>query len=442
MESPLSKITLLLTGLLVTLSCWQSASAEDLKQVYKLALQNDAELMIAESNYIAALQAVPLAQSGRRPQIFFDVDGRVIESDSSATGTNSSDVIGYSVNLTQSIYDSAINGDVNIAEANTRAELARLKSARQALVLRVSETYFSILAAGDNVEFTYAERNAIARQLEEAQKRFEVGLIAITDVQEAQASFDNAEAQVILAENILENSFQALIVLTADSSIRELAPLGADLKLSLPNPLTVQAWVFLALNNNLDLLAAQESLNAARFDRDKSNRNRNPTLDFIASYGSDDINNDLLGDSEQDDLIVGIELKVPLYAGGRLPAERAQSEATYRSAQDTLLLQTRLTQQQSSTAYLNVVSGISQVKALNQAFKSSQIALEATQAGFEVGTRTSVDVLISLRETYRTQRDYAGSRYDYVLNKLRLKQTAGILEESDLDDANNSLIKP
>jgi outer membrane protein len=231
-------------------------------------------------------------------------------------------------------------------------------------------------------------------------------------------------------------------VLTADSSIRELAPLGADLKLTLPNPLTVQAWVFLALNNNLDLLAAQESLNAARYDRDKSYRNRNPTLDFIASYGADDINNDLLGDSQDEDLIVGIELQVPLYAGGRLPAERAQSEATYRSAQNTLLLQTRLTKQQSSTAYLNVVSGISQVKALNQAFKSSQIALEATQAGFEVGTRTSVDVLISLRETYRTQRDYARSRYDYVLNKLRLKQTAGTLDESDLDDANNSLIKP
>ena len=442
MESPLSKIALLLTGLLITLSCWQTASAEDLKSVYKLALQNDAELMIAESNYLAAVQALPLAQSGRRPQIFFSADGRVNESDNSETGTNSSDNIGYSINLTQSIYDSAIDGDVNIAEANTRAELARLKSARQSLVLRVSETYFSILAAEDNVDFAYAERNAIARQLEEAQKRFEVGLIAITDVQEAQASFDNAEAQVILAENILENSFQALVVLTADNSIRELAPLGADLKLSLPDPATVQSWVFLALNNNLDLLAAQESLNAARYDRDKSNRNRNPTVDFIASYEGNDTNNDLLGDSQQDDLIVGIELQVPLYAGGRIPAERAQSEASYRAAQNTLLLQNRLTQQQSRTAYLDVVSGISQVTALKQANKSSQIALEATQAGFEVGTRTSVDVLISLRETFRTQRDYAGARYQYVLNKLRLKQAAGILQESDLDEANNSLTKP
>ena len=409
--------------------------------MYRLAFENDAELMIAESNYLAAIQALPLAQSGNRPQVFFNADGRVTESDNSETGTNSSDNIGYSVNLTQSLYDTATDGDINIAEANTRAELARLNAARQALILRVAETYFSILAAGDNAEFTYAERNAIARQLEEAQKRFEVGLIAITDVHEAQASFDNAEAGVILAENILENSFQALVVLTADSSIRDLAPLGDDLKLVMPDPIAIDSWVTLALNNNLDLRAAQESLNAARYDRDKNYRNRNPTVDVFASYGDRDSNNDLLGDAQQKDLTVGIELQIPLYKGGRIAAERSQANSRFRSAQNTTLLQTRLAAQQSRTAFLDVVSGISQVKALEQAFESSSIALEATQAGFEVGTRTSVDVLISLRETYRTQRDYAASRYQYVLNKLRLKQAAGILREEDLVDANNSLVK-
>jgi outer membrane protein len=385
---------------------------------------------------------LPLAQSRNRPQVFFNVDGRVTESDNSDTGTNSSDNIGYSVNLRQSIYDTVVDGDISIAEANTRAALALLQASRQSLVLRVSETYFSILAAGDNVEFTYAERNAIARQLEEAQKRFEVGLIAITDVHEAQASFDNAEAQVILAENILENSFQALVVLTADTSIRELDPLGEVLKLSLPDPITVEPWVAIALNNNLDLRAAQESLNAARYERDKNYRNRNPTVDLFASYQGNDSNDDLLGDSQQDDLTVGIALQIPLYKGGRISAERSQADSLYRAAQNTALLQTRLAAQQTRTAFLDVVSGISGVKALNQAFESSRIALEATQAGFEVGTRTSVDVLISLRETFRTQRDYAGARYQYVLNKLRLKQAAGILQEEDLDDANSSLVKP
>ena len=409
--------------------------------VYQLALQNDAELMIAESNYLAAVQALPLAQSGRKPQIFFNANGRVQESDNSETGDNSSDNVGYSVDLTQTLYDTEVQGNVRVAEANTAAELARLQSARQSLIVRVANTYFSILAAEDNVEFAYAERTAIARQLEEAQKRFEVGLIAITDVVEAQASFDSAEASVILAENVLENAKQSLVVLTAVTTIDQLAPLGGDLKLSLPDPVTVQDWVLLALDNNLDLIAAQQSMNAARYERDKNNRNRNPTVDLFASYGDNDTNDDLLGDSQQEDLIVGIELQVPIYVGGRLNAERDQSEALFRAAQNTTLLQNRLAVQQSRTAFLDVVSGISQVKALKQALESSQTALEATQAGFEVGTRTSVDVLISLRETYRRQRDYAGARYQYVLNKLRLKQAAGILREDDVKEVNDFLVQ-
>ena len=282
MPKPVSKLALIVTGTLLTLGWWQNSAAEDLMDVYQLALQNDAELMIAESNYLAAVQALPLAQSSRKPQIFFNANGRVRESDNSETGDNSSDNIGYSVDLTQSLYNTEVQGNIRVAEANTAAELARLQSARQSLIVRVANTYFSILAAEDNVEFAYAERTAIARQLEEAQKRFEVGLIAITDVVEAQASFDSAEASVILAENVLENAKQALVVLTADSSIDQLAPLGGDLKLSLPNPITVQAWVLLALNNNLDLIAAQQSMNAARYERDKNTRNRNPTVDLIA----------------------------------------------------------------------------------------------------------------------------------------------------------------
>ena len=435
----MSKLKILLPFYLLAFGWCQLSSAEDLLTVYRLALENDAQLMIAESNYLTAIQALPLAESANRPQISLNANGRVRESDNSETGNNSSDNIGYSLNLTQSLYNTENTGNINVAEANTEAALARLKAARQELVIRVAETYFSILAAGDNVEFAYAERNAIARQLEEAQKRFEVGLIAITDVHEAQASFDNAEAQVILAENILENAFQALIVLTADTSINNLTPLGEDLKLELPDPATVQPWVLLALDNNLDLLAAQYSLNAARHERDKNTRNRYPTVNLTATYADNDENNNLFGDSRQDDLTVGIEVEIPLYTGGRLPAERAEGDSRFRAAQNLQLLQSRLAAQQSRTAFLDVVSGISQVKALKQAFQSSKIALEATQAGFEVGTRTSVDVLLSLRETYRTQRDYAGARYQYVLNKLRLKQAAGLLREEDVIEVNNSL---
>ncbi len=426
-------------ALLVPL-CWgQTLFAQDLATIYSLALENDAELMIAEANYLAAVEAVPLARSERRPQVFFDANGSVRESDNSETGDNSNETIGYSVSLTQSLYDTESAANLNAAEATSAAQLASLEATRQALVLRVAQTYFEILAAQDNVDFAYAERTAIARQLEQAQRRFEVGLIAITDVQEAKARFDSAEAQAILAENLLENAYQALAVITGDASIRNLARVSERLTLNLPEPANAEAWVEFAMNNNRDLIAARENLNAARFERDKASRNRRPTVDLTATYSDQDVEDDLLGDSRQDDVSVAIEFRLPLYTSGRIGAERARADAEYLSAQNNALLQARLASQQARTAYLDVVSGISQVTALKQALESSNIALEATQAGFEVGTRTSVDVLVSLRETYRAQRDYASARYDYLVNTIRLKQAAGTLTEDDLFRVNRWL---
>ncbi len=426
-------------ALLVPL-CWgQTLFAQDLATIYSLALENDAELMIAEANYLAAVEAVPLARSERRPQVFFDANGSVRESDNSETGDNSNETIGYSVSLTQSLYDTESAANLNAAEATSAAQLASLEATRQALVLRVAQTYFEILAAQDNVDFAYAERTAIARQLEQAQRRFEVGLIAITDVQEAKARFDSAEAQAILAENLLENAYQALAVITGDASIRNLARVSERLTLNLPEPANAEAWVEFAMNNNRDLIAARENLNAARFERDKASRNRRPTVDLTATFSDQDVEDDLLGDSRQDDVSVAIEFRLPLYTRGRIGAERARADAEYLSAQNNALLQARLASQQARTAYLDVVSGISQVTALKQALESSNIALEATQAGFEVGTRTSVDVLVSLRETYRAQRDYASARYDYLVNTIRLKQAAGTLTEDDLFRVNRWL---
>ncbi len=426
-------------ALLVPL-CWgQTLFAQDLATIYSLALENDAELMIAEANYLAAVEAVPLARSERRPQVFFDANGSVRESDNSETGDNSNETIGYSVSLTQSLYDTESAANLNAAEATSAAQLASLEATRQALVLRVAQTYFEILAAQDNVDFAYAERTAIARQLEQAQRRFEVGLIAITDVQEAKARFDSAEAQAILAENLLENAYQALAVITGDASIRNLARVSERLTLNLPEPANAEAWVEFAMNNNRDLIAARENLNAARFERDKASRNRRPTVDLTATFSDQDVEDDLLGDSRQDDVSVAIEFRLPLYTSGRIGAERARADAEYLSAQNNALLQARLASQQARTAYLDVVSGISQVTALKQALESSNIALEATQAGFEVGTRTSVDVLVSLRETYRAQRDYASARYDYLVNTIRLKQAVGTLTEDDLFRVNRWL---
>ncbi len=424
----------------VSLLVCAPAPAEDLITIYRLALEQDVELKIAEADYRSALAALPIAKSGRLPQISLSADTSRRETDNSETGDDTFDSSGYTLSLTQSLYNTDLAADISAAEASTEAERARLEAAQQSLALRVAENYFDILAAQDNVDFAYAERTAIARQLEQAQKRFEVGLIAITDVHEAQARFDSAEAQAILAENLLENAYQALAVITGDAGIRELAKLGDELRLVVPDPADAGDWVEFALDNNRELIAARENLNAARFARRKADRGRYPTVDLVASYADQDTENNILGEFEQEDLSVGIELQIPLYTGGRIGSEQAQAEADLQAARNTVLLQSRLASQQARTSYLDVVSGISQVKALAQALESSNIALEATQAGFEVGTRTSVDVLVSLRETYLAQRDYASARYDYLVNTLRLKQAAGLLEAGDLAQINRYLV--
>ena len=419
-----------------------SASAEDLAEIYQYALERDAQLQVAEANYRAALQALPIARSARKPQLFLGAEAALRQTDNSETGSNENTTLGAGVNFVQSLYDRSIGSDIDIAEVTAESAANRFAAERQALVLRVAEAYFGVLAAQDNVDFAYAERTAIARQLEQAQQRFEVGLIAITDVHEAQARFDSAEAQAISAENQLENALQALDLITGGAAIRSLVRVADDFPLLLPDPADAERWVEMALDTNLDLLNSRLDVRIAQLERDKTAAIDGPTLDLTASINSSVVDDDNLGDFDQDDATVALELQVPLYTGGRSSAQLAGAEAELAAARNALLLQTRLASQQARIAYLDVVSGISQVKALRQALESSNIALEATQAGFEVGTRTSVDVLVSLRETYRAQRDYAGARYDYLVNSLRLRQAAGTLGDDDLLDISSRLTPP
>jgi outer membrane protein len=341
--------------------------------------------------------------------------------------------------LTQTIYNAQTSAQVDSAEASVLQAAANLKVAEQDLVIRVATSYFAILSAQDSVKFARAEQNAIARQLEQAQKRFEVGLIAITDVHEAQALYDSSQAQSLLAENQLDNAFQALQVITDEPSSSTLAELGDQLALIIPQPADIQAWVDTSLQNNQNLAAALAASRVAKFELNRQSRGHYPTVDFSATYNDSQIDDDRLGDVNQDDLRLLLQLNIPLFTGGRIDASRQQAASNYLSAQNTALLQNRLTSQQTRIAYLGVVSGIGQVKAFRQALNSSTTALKATEAGFEVGTRTSVDVLVSLRETFRAQRDYSSARYDYLINTLKLKQAAGLLSADDLTAINRWL---
>lgn len=415
--------------------------AQNLLEVYELALEQDAQLKIAESEYLAATKALPIAQSVRRPQVNFSANGTIRDADSSLSAIPSSTTnsIGYNLSLSQSIYNAETLALVNVAEAQVAKAQADLEVSRQDLIIRVAEDYFDILAAEDNVEFAIAEKTAIARQLEQAQKRFEVGLIAITDVHEAQARFDSAVAQELLAENLLDNAIQALQVIIAETPAVNLSQLGEKLELNIPLPANSDKWVETAQQNNRSLIASLAALKTAEHARLQQSGSDDPTVDFIASYSDTELDDDSLGDYDQQDISLSVQLNIPLFTGGRISAQKQQAEADYQAARNATLLQQRITSQQTRDAYLGVVFGISQVKALRQALSSSTTALEATEAGFAVGTRTSVDVLISLQETYAAQRDYASARYDYLINILKLKQAAGLLNIDDLAEINRWL---
>ena len=418
---------------------FNALQAQDLIDIYRLALKQDVEIKIAESEFQAARESLPIARSNFKPQIDFSASVLQTDTDISIIGSNSKLTSGYSINLSQSLFNAESLATIDAAEATVAKARAELEVSRQDLIVRVVRDYFNILGAQDDVEFAQAEETAIARQLEQAQKRFEVGLIAITDVREAQAQYDSALARIILAENLLDNARQALEVIIAQPPSPDLARLSDRLELLLPDPAQSQPWVEIALQNNRSLLAALATQQVAADERQIANNSRYPTLDLTASYSDSSIENDPLPNNDQQDAALALLLNVPLYTGGRISAERSQAEAVYQSARNAALLQKRLTSQNTRVAYLGVISDISQVKALKQALKSTTTALEATEAGFDVGTRTSVDVMISVRATYGAQRDYARARYDYLINTLRLQLAVGLLSTDDLEQINGWL---
>jgi outer membrane protein len=413
--------------------------ALDLIETYAKAQLEDAQLMIARSQLESSRQALPLAKSANRPQVNFSANGTYQDENNTFTGDDKQTSVGYSLNLQQRLYNGETWAQVDASEATVMQAEADYEAAKQELLVRVTEAYFNILSAQDNVEFTQAEKNAIGRQLEQAKKRFEVGLIAITDVKEAQASYDLSLSSEIIALNSLDNAREALQLIIGEKINEPLAVLGEQVDLNVPEPASGSEWVQQALKFNLSLASAQAALKAANENRKIARAGRKPTVNLNASYQDNTIDSDVNGDIDTDGLTVSVQLDVPIYTGGRTGSAIEQAEANYTIAQNNLLLQKRLVAQQTNIAYLAVVSGIGQVNALNQALISTTAALEATEAGFDVGTRTSVDVLLSLRETYRSRRDYASARYDYLTNTLRLKQAAGLLNQEDLLDINQWL---
>lgn len=440
-----------------------SHAEERLLDVYQRALQSDPRIREAEAIFQAELETRPQARSALLPQVtgsasrsWSDAEGsqrflnfnpidnelQTIETafEQDARTTN------WQIELRQTLFrwDQWINfrqSDKRIARAETEFE-----AAKQDLMLRVSEAYFEVLAAQDTLGAAQATQRAIERQLEQAQTRFEVGLIAITDVQEAQAAFDRSVADEIAAQRVLASAREALRELTGEHVTRLVGP-RPELPLVPPSPASENAWVDTALAQNLELVATRIASEIASDDVRIRRSGHYPTLDLVASRTDNATRADRANnggpvtpfDSNQQSDTISLQLRVPLFSGGGTSSQVREAVFRHRAAREAVDRVTRQTERQARDAYMGVVTEISRVRALEQAVTSSRTALEATETGFEVGTRTTVDVLEARRRLFDAETTFARSRYDYILNVLRLKRSSGILALQDLEEIDSWL---
>ncbi len=443
-------------ALLIALS---PAQAVDLISVYEAARTSDPQLQAAESQKLATGEGVVQARSALLPQIgatasfnkspnsksesidTIPVAGGGVEF-GRRTGSSDTSSRRYSIDLQQSLYNHSNYTRLKGARAQASKSEADYQSALDALAIRVSEAYFNTLTAQTDLEAAKAEEKAVARQLDQANQRFEVGLTAITDVHEARARHDASRAAVILSENALDDSFEALIELTG-KSIDTISPLTDSLTLALPEPNEIESWVKTALDNNPGVQAAEFALEASDRNADTARAGHLPTLGASVGYsdganwGSSSANGfefPISGASQGG--TIGLSLNIPIFAGFATQSAVRQALYTRDAAADQLEVQRRSVTRATRSAYRGVQAGMSSVEARQQALVSAKSALEATEAGFEVGTRTIVDVLLSQQQLFVAQREVARAKHGFILAGLRLKQAAGVIDVKDIQSVN------
>ncbi len=416
--------------------------AQDLLEIYELALQHDPVLKQSHASQLAIGESRNQSVANFLPNV-------------SATGINNfnrlnnnrptyqgSGIQKYldqslSVNLTQPLFHwehwielSQADNQIAQAEADYQTEL-------QKLMVKIADAYFNVLSAEDNLEFTRSEKQAIARQLEQAKQRYDIGLSDITEVREAQAAFDRATATEIEASNEVDNQKEALSEIIGEQDI-ELNNLGETLPLVRPEPDNITAWSDVAEVNNFSIISAFNQLEFSRKAIGLQRSGHLPQLDLVASFGKFDTSSQfgLQGDTE----LVGVRLNVPLYEGGAVNSRTQQASYKYEQAKEFLTAAKRAVKRQVKDAYRGITTSISRVDALKTAVSSAEIAVQSTEAGFDVGVRTLVEVLDAQRDLYRAKRDYSRTRYDYLLNSIKLKQASSSLSQEDLEQINRLLI--
>lgn len=443
------------------------AQAESLRDIYELALENDAQLKAEQAQYRANLETENLGRAALLPQVNGSYDygntdqDREAESfqfgdDGSITNIDTfsntdTDTEGYQVTLNQAIFDLPAWFSFQSGKEFTKQAEATFAANQQNLIVRVVESYLGVLRAQDNLSASKAAERAFERQLEQTQQRFEVGLIAITDVYEAQAAYDLSRVNRIVDENNVRVALERLSVLTGKHH-DNLDVLQEEFEAKMPEPMDRAAWVDFALENNFDLQAARYAEEAARNSAKANKYEHAPRIVGSYSYQDYETDGDLTRrpatqfDTAPDNITETnqwqISLEVPLFSGGAVSANRRQAAEEFNASRENRINLGRNIVTNTRSLHMTVVSDVSRVAARKQSIVSSKSALDATQAGYEVGTRNVVDVLNAQNTLFAAQRDYANSRYDYIVNMLRLKEQAGLLSPEDVYTLNNALEEP
>ena len=447
------------------------AYAEDLLQVYSQALRNDPGIREAEANMMATFERKPQARAQLLPQLDGSADWTTSDSDSESTGLRTigtaggsiteseSDDWGWSLDLRQSLYDKNKWVQLKKADKEVAQAQADYEFARQDLITRTAEAYFNVLAEQATLKAVQDAKEAFGRQLEQSERRFEVGLIAITDVKEAQAAYDDAVATEIAAKRTLANSKEALREITGEYP-EGLAEPREGFPLLPPDPEVEQDWVDIAMEQNFALESAKLGADITRQNVRSARSGHLPTLDLSASTGyseqdgevfypngapdgpgGEPLPNPSANTNETDNNYrIGIQFNVPIYSGGGVSSEVQEAVYLHRASRENYEKVARQTERETRDAYFGVISEIARVQALQRSVESNQTALEATEAGYDVGTRTTVDVLDAQRELAQAQSDFARSKYDYLFNVLLLKQAAGTLNPNDVEELNELFV--
>jgi outer membrane protein len=421
-----------------------TAQKNDLLSIYRDALANDPIYASARFANQAAREREPQARSALLPNVGASLGYNQIWQDSSTPNvSNSFNSWGPSLQLTMPIYRPQNRDALSQAQLAVQSSEAQLAQARQDLILRVTQAYFDVLAAQDALTAIEASKKATAEQLAQAKREFEVGTKTIVDTHEAQARFDQIVAQEQVARGDLivkRNALRAIIGRDAGDS---LLPLRDAPQLAAPQPADVEAWARRAEEASYGVAIARAAAEIAKIETARSRHGHYPTLDLAASISQSRSSGSLTSDTSNTfrDSRIGVQLNIPLYAGGLIQSRVREALANEERARFDLETARRNAAQGARQAYTGVDFGLAQVRALESAEVSAKSQLDSTRLGYQVGVRINLDVLNATTQLFNTQRDLKKARYDFLVNSLRLKSAAGALEEKDLEAINALLAR-